>query len=67
MKKKILIILAITTLIFLAAGVYIMVNIERTTSALDTLIKLHQVEILRERLLIRPFLLTCSVITEFSF
>jgi two-component system sensor histidine kinase AtoS len=53
MKKKILIILGVTTLLFLAAGIYIIINIERTTSALDTLIKLHQVEILRERLLMR--------------
>src|ERR1700690_2738857 len=53
MKKKIFIMLGLTTLIFLAAGIYIIVNIERTTSALDNLIKLHQVEILRERLLLR--------------
>ncbi len=53
MKKKILLILGITTLIFLSAGIYIIINIERTTSALDTLVKLHQVEILRERLLLR--------------
>ncbi|HXX80980.1 MAG TPA: PAS domain S-box protein, partial [Thermodesulfovibrionales bacterium] len=53
MKKKIIIMFAITTLAFVASGSYIIRTIEKTTSGLDTLIKLHQVEILREDLLIR--------------
>ncbi len=52
MKKKIIIGLSLFTLIFFLATVYIIFNIETTTSRLDNLIKLHQVEILREHLLI---------------
>jgi two-component system sensor histidine kinase AtoS len=53
MKKKIVIIFVITTTAFLLSGGYIISTIEKTTSELDTLIKLHQVEIMRENLLIR--------------
>jgi len=53
MKKKIIVFSSIASFVFLAAGVYIITSIERTTSGLDTLIKLHQVERLRENLLIR--------------
>lgn len=53
MKKKILIILGISSLVFILIGVYIITSIEKTTSELGNLIKLHQVEILREHLLIR--------------
>ncbi|HWR58578.1 MAG TPA: PAS domain S-box protein, partial [Thermodesulfovibrionales bacterium] len=53
MKKKIILIVGISSLFFFAAGIFIIVTIERTTSELDNLIKLHQVEILREHLLIR--------------
>lgn len=53
MKKKIIIGLAVFSLLFFLVGVYIIVTIEKATSTLDTLIKLHQVEILRESLLIR--------------
>jgi signal transduction histidine kinase len=52
MKKKIIIGLSFFTLIFFLATVYVITNIESTTSGLDNLIKLHQVEILREHLLI---------------
>jgi len=52
MKKKILIGLTIFSLIFIALTVYIIITIDTTTSELDNLIKLHQVEILREHLLI---------------
>lgn len=52
MKKKIIIGLSIYALIFFLTGVYIIITIETTTSKLDNLIKLHQVEILREHLLI---------------
>lgn len=51
MKKKIIIITSLVTLIFLAGGVYIITSIEFATSQLDRLIELHQVEILREDLL----------------
>lgn len=53
MKKKIIIGLGIFSLIFLIGGVYIISTIERATSTLNNLIKLHQVEILREHLLIQ--------------
>jgi signal transduction histidine kinase len=53
MKKKIVVALTIFSLLFCLLGVYIIVTIEKATSTLDTLIKLHQVEILRESLLIR--------------
>lgn len=53
MKKKTILFFSIASLVFLLGGVYIITSIEKTTSELDTLIKLHQVEILREHLLIR--------------
>lgn len=52
MKNKIILGLAIFSLIFLCGGLYIVLSIEKGTSALDNLIRLHQVEILREHLLI---------------
>lgn len=53
MKKKIVIGLSIFSLIFFIGGIYIIFTIENTTASLDNLIKLHQVEILREHLLIQ--------------
>ncbi len=53
MKKKIIIGLGIFSLIFLIGGAYIIITIERATSTLNNLIRLHQVEILREHLLIQ--------------
>ncbi len=53
MKKKIILFLGIGSVVFILAGMYIIASIERTTSDLDKLIKLHQVEILREHLLIQ--------------
>jgi len=52
MKRKIIIGLSIFSLIFFLGGVYIIVTIQSTTSQLDRLITLHQVEILREHLLL---------------
>jgi PAS domain S-box-containing protein len=52
MKKKILLALGIFSVIFVAGGIYIIATIEISTSQLDHLIMLHQVEILREHLLI---------------
>lgn len=52
MKKKILIGLGVFSLIFFLGGIYIIATIEKATSQLDNLIMLHQVEILRENLLI---------------
>ncbi len=51
MKRRIIIGLACFTAIFLLGGIYIIDAIQKTTSTLDDLIKLHQVEILREELL----------------
>lgn len=53
MKKKIVIGLSVFALIFILGGVYIIVTIEKGTSTLDNLIMLHQVEILREHLLLQ--------------
>jgi PAS domain S-box-containing protein len=53
MKKKIIITLISISLVFLAGGIYIASTIETATSTLDHLIKLHQVEILREHLLLQ--------------
>jgi len=52
MKKRIAIGLSIFSLIFFLGGLHIITSIEKATSTLDNLIKLHQVEILRENLLI---------------
>jgi signal transduction histidine kinase len=51
MKKKILLALGIFSVIFVVGGIYIIATIEISTSQLDHLIMLHQVEILREHLL----------------
>lgn len=53
MKRKVIIIISICSLFFVIAGIYIIAAIEKTTTELDSLIRLHQVEILREHLLIR--------------
>jgi signal transduction histidine kinase len=50
-KRRIIIGLACFTLIFFLGGIYIINAIQKTTSTLNDLIKLHQVEILREQLL----------------
>ncbi len=52
MKKKILTGLAIISLLFILSGIYTITSIERTTEKLDHLIQLHQIEILREHLLL---------------
>jgi PAS domain S-box-containing protein len=53
MKKKLFIASGLVCLIFLAGGIYIITTIETSTTELDNLIRLHQVEILREHLLIQ--------------
>jgi len=53
MKKKIIIISVVISLIFILAFLYIIITIERGTVRLDNLITLHQVEILREHLLLQ--------------
>ena len=52
MKKRIIIGLTIFSLIFFLGGIYIILTIEKTTSTLDNLIRLHQIEIIRGQLLI---------------
>lgn len=52
MKKKIALSVALFASIFLLGGLYLAVTIENATTSLNNLIKLHQVEILREQLLI---------------
>jgi signal transduction histidine kinase len=51
MKQKFIIGLVIFFLVFISSGFYIITNIEKVTSSLDGLILLHQVELIRERLL----------------
>jgi signal transduction histidine kinase len=53
MKKKIAIGLAVYSVVFLLAGVYVIRTIRNATSSLDRLITLHQVEILREHYLLQ--------------
>lgn len=53
MKRTIILGLGIFLLVFVIGVVYIIFSIERSTSSLDELIVLHQVEILREHLLIQ--------------
>jgi two-component system sensor histidine kinase AtoS len=52
MKKQIILLLSISILLAVAAGTYLLILIERSSSAFDNLLLLHQVEILRERLLL---------------
>ena len=52
MKRKIVIGLAIYSVVFLLAGVYVIRTIRTATANLDRLITLHQVEILREHYLL---------------
>jgi signal transduction histidine kinase len=52
MRKRIIIGLSVFSLIFFAGGIYIVSTIQKATSTLDRLIRLHQVEIMREQLLI---------------
>jgi signal transduction histidine kinase len=52
MKKRIILGLAIFTSIFVLGEIYLIITIEKVTSTLNNLIKLHQVEIIREQLLI---------------
>ena len=53
MKRKIVIALAIYSVVFLLAGVYVIRTIQTATTNLDRLITLHQVEILREHYLLQ--------------
>ena len=53
MKKKIVIALITVSLVFSLGGIYIITSIQNATSDLDHLIMLHQVEILREHLLLQ--------------
>jgi signal transduction histidine kinase len=53
MKKKIIIGLSIFSLVFIASAIYTVVTIEQATMEMDRLVRLHQVEILREHLLIQ--------------
>lgn len=52
MKRKVVIGLAIYSVVFLLAGVYVIRTIRNATTNLDRLITLHQVEILREHYLL---------------
>ncbi|UCD77934.1 MAG: PAS domain S-box protein [Desulfobacterales bacterium] len=53
MKKKIFIALGLVCIIFISGGVYMVTTIQNASSELGYLIKLHQVEILREHFLIQ--------------
>ncbi len=53
MKRKIIIGLSIFSLLFIASAIYTVVTIEQATREMDSLVRLHQVGILREHLLIQ--------------
>jgi two-component system sensor histidine kinase AtoS len=53
MKKKIIIALIASSILMVMAGGYIVVSMERSTATLDDLIELHQIEMLREQLLLQ--------------
>jgi len=53
MRQKIIMGIVLATVLFLGAGLYIIASIEKGTAAIDNLVMLHQVEILREHLLLR--------------
>lgn len=53
MKRKIVLGLAIYSIVFSLAGVYVIRTIQTATTELDKLITLHQVEILREHYLLQ--------------
>jgi signal transduction histidine kinase len=53
MRKKILVGLGVLSLLFILIGAYTIVTVDRATSRLDQLVRLHQVEILREHLLLQ--------------
>ena len=53
MKRKIVLALAIYSVVFSMAGVYVIHTIRTATAELDKLITLHQVEILREHYLLQ--------------
>jgi two-component system sensor histidine kinase AtoS len=52
MKKKIIIVLSVVSLLFLLGGIYLIRAIDTNASRFDTIIMFHQIEILRERLLL---------------
>jgi two-component system sensor histidine kinase AtoS len=52
MKKKIIIILSIVSLLFVFGGIYLIKSIETNAGRFDELIMFHKVEILRENLLL---------------
>jgi two-component system sensor histidine kinase AtoS len=52
MKKKIIIVLSVVSLLILLGGVYLIRAIDINASRFDNIIMFHQIEILRERLLL---------------
>lgn len=52
MKKKIIIVLGVVSLLFLLGGVYLISVIDANASRFEKIITAHQVELLRERLLL---------------
>jgi two-component system sensor histidine kinase AtoS len=52
MKKKIIIVLGVVSMLFLLGGVYLISVIDNNASRFEKLITSHQVELLRERLLL---------------
>jgi two-component system sensor histidine kinase AtoS len=52
MKKKIIIVLGVVSLLFLLGGIYLIRAIDANASRFEKIITSHQVEILRERLLL---------------
>jgi signal transduction histidine kinase len=53
MKRKIILSISIFSIVFVLSGIYIITTTEKAISKLNNLVTLHQVEILREHLLIQ--------------
>ncbi len=52
MKKKIIIVLSVVSLLFLLGGIYLIRAIDTNASRFDKIIMFHQIEVLREQLLL---------------
>ncbi|MFU8858158.1 MAG: sensor histidine kinase [Deferrisomatales bacterium] len=53
MRRKVLVATVVFCAVFVLAGLYIARSIHRSTSELDELVRLHQIELMREELLVR--------------
>lgn len=64
MRRRVLVATALFCAVFVVFGVYIATTIHRSTTELDDLVRLHQVELLREDLLVRVQAVKSSIATR---